>query len=58
MFAIATFGLTWRPSMAQEDFTPSFPAAEVARGAELAAIGNCMTCHTKPDGVPYAKRRA
>lgn len=29
-------------------------AALVARGAELAAIGNCRSCHTRPGGMPYA----
>ena len=30
----------------------------VARGAELAAIGNCITCHTAPGGRPFAGGRA
>src|SRR2546428_4796210 len=32
----------------------SFDAAVVAKGAELAAIGNCRSCHTKPGGEPFA----
>jgi mono/diheme cytochrome c family protein len=28
--------------------------ALVARGADLAAIGNCNVCHTAPGGVPFA----
>ena len=32
----------------------AFDAALVARGAELAAIGNCRSCHTRPGGAPYA----
>jgi mono/diheme cytochrome c family protein len=32
----------------------SFDAALVAKGAELAAIGNCRSCHTKPGGEPFA----
>lgn len=37
--------------------TPSPPAGDaeaVARGAKLAAIGNCITCHTATQGQPLA----
>jgi mono/diheme cytochrome c family protein len=35
--------------------TPArFDAAQVAHGARLAAVGNCITCHTAPGGKPYA----
>jgi mono/diheme cytochrome c family protein len=40
--------------------TPSpvtFDTAAVARGAELAAIGDCATCHTAPGGRAYAGSR-
>jgi mono/diheme cytochrome c family protein len=33
---------------------PSFDAQAIARGAQLAAIGNCNVCHTAPEGKPYA----
>jgi mono/diheme cytochrome c family protein len=33
---------------------PAFDAALVARGARLAAIGNCATCHTREGGKPFA----
>lgn len=36
----------------------SFDAALIARGAQLAAIGNCNVCHTAPGGKPYAGGRA
>jgi mono/diheme cytochrome c family protein len=32
----------------------SFDPAEVAQGANLAAIGNCNVCHTAPDGPAFA----
>ena len=35
-----------------------FAAAAVARGATLAALGNCVSCHTAPDGAPFAGGRA
>ena len=35
--------------------TPArFEAAQVSHGAHLAALGNCVTCHTAPGGKPYA----
>jgi mono/diheme cytochrome c family protein len=40
------------PSLGVEATSPL-----VAKGAELAAIGNCNVCHTKPDGPPYAGGR-
>jgi mono/diheme cytochrome c family protein len=35
----------------------TFDKALVTRGAELSHIGNCGTCHTRSDGVPYAGGR-
>jgi mono/diheme cytochrome c family protein len=32
----------------------AFEAATIARGAELAAIGNCIVCHTAPGGAVLA----
>jgi mono/diheme cytochrome c family protein len=32
----------------------AFPRELVAKGAQLAAVGNCLTCHTAKDGRPYA----
>jgi len=32
----------------------SFDASLIAKGGELAAIGNCRTCHTRPGGEPFA----
>jgi mono/diheme cytochrome c family protein len=36
----------------------SFDTAAVARGAALAAAGNCLDCHTAPGGAPLAGGRA
>src|SRR5574340_550923 len=45
----------------QEAFSPVEPAApaaferaRVAKGAELAALGDCESCHTAPGGKSYA----
>ncbi|MCB9778960.1 MAG: c-type cytochrome [Alphaproteobacteria bacterium] len=32
----------------------SAPAGDAARGAELAALANCASCHTAAGGAPYA----
>jgi mono/diheme cytochrome c family protein len=32
----------------------SFNTASIVRGASLAAIGGCVSCHTAPGGPPYA----
>jgi mono/diheme cytochrome c family protein len=32
----------------------AFAQSEIARGAELAAVGDCAVCHTAPHGRPYA----
>jgi mono/diheme cytochrome c family protein len=36
----------------------AFDEAQIAKGAQLAAIGNCNTCHTAEGGKPYAGGRA
>jgi mono/diheme cytochrome c family protein len=47
----------WHPTIAPITAQPSFPADQVARGAELAAVGDCAVCHTTPGGQPYAGGR-
>jgi mono/diheme cytochrome c family protein len=50
------FAVAWRPALdpvrppARESFDPAL----VKRGGELAAIGNCRTCHTAPGGRDFA----
>src|SRR6516162_5149620 len=39
-------------------YAEPFDRERVGKGAELAAIGNCITCHTSPDGKPFAGGRA
>ena len=41
-------------SSAAQPAVRTFPAALVERGANLAAIGNCVTCHTAHGGIPFA----
>jgi mono/diheme cytochrome c family protein len=53
----------WTGSMRDPQAAPvakqgTFDRARVARGAELAALGNCRTCHTADGGSPYAGGKA
>src|ERR1700761_7034989 len=36
----------------------SFAAETIERGAKLAALGDCLTCHTAPGGEAFAGGRA
>ncbi|QXL85253.1 cytochrome c [Comamonas sp. NLF-1-9] len=38
--------------------TAGADAAQIARGAYLARLGNCVSCHTRAGGAPYAGGRA
>jgi mono/diheme cytochrome c family protein len=54
--AVAAFAVAWRPAIAAID-PPApqfFDTALVKRGRELAAIGNCTTCHTMRGGKDFA----
>ena len=52
----AAFAIVWRPAIAPIDppAPKSFDAALVKHGRELAAIGNCSTCHTLRGGKDFA----
>src|SRR4030088_2408347 len=54
--AIAAFAIAWRPAIAAIDppAPQSFDPARVKRGRDLAAIGNCSTCHTLRGGKDFA----
>src|SRR6187200_677266 len=53
---VATFAVVWRPSLAIEFARPDLPAPQIAKGSQLAAIGNCITCHTKDGGALLCRR--
>ena len=52
----ATVALAWRPGIAAVDppSADTFDEALVKRGRDLAAIGNCGTCHTRGGGTDFA----
>jgi mono/diheme cytochrome c family protein len=56
---VVCVALAWKPSI--EPVTPppaaSFGADRVARGAALAAVGDCAVCHTAKSGQPFAGGR-
>jgi mono/diheme cytochrome c family protein len=47
----------WQPSIAPVQAHATFPAEQITRGAELAAVGDCAVCHTASGGQPYAGGR-
>ncbi|MFC5497398.1 c-type cytochrome [Caenimonas terrae] len=52
----ALAALAWRPSIAQSAPAPrsAFEPGLLRQGEQLAAIGNCASCHTAPEGPPFA----
>ena len=63
VIAAAFFAYAWRSEIAPLASSgtrrepAAFDPATVKRGAELAAIGNCISCHTRPGGEAYAGGR-
>lgn len=57
--AAIAFVATWRAEIAptRPPSRASLDPKLIAKGAELALIGNCMTCHTAPGGPAYAGGR-
>jgi mono/diheme cytochrome c family protein len=53
---IAFAAYAWRTEIAPIEPPPrsSFDTALINRGAQLAAVGDCLACHTAPEGRPYA----
>jgi mono/diheme cytochrome c family protein len=46
--------LAWRPEIAPVEASKNFDPALVQKGAELAAVGNCIACHTVPGSKAFA----
>ena len=47
----------WHPAIAPVESHSAFPPEQIARGAELAAIGDCAVCHTATGGRSFAGGR-
>jgi mono/diheme cytochrome c family protein len=47
----------WHPAIPPVQAQAAFPLDQIARGAELAALGDCSVCHTVAGGRPYAGGR-
>ncbi|HYR35002.1 MAG TPA: cytochrome c [Burkholderiales bacterium] len=43
-----------RETIGLDPVPKTFPREQVAKGAELAHLGNCLSCHTAEGGKPYA----
>src|SRR5258706_2309373 len=53
--AFAILSCTAPPPAPSGPMAPArFDAATVAKGARLAAMGNCVSCHTAQGGKPFA----
>ena len=49
--------LAWHPALPAITPPHDFARAQVARGATLAALGDCAVCHTAQGGAPFAGGR-
>jgi mono/diheme cytochrome c family protein len=60
VLVVIAYALTWRPSIDAIDppARSRFDAKLIAKGAALAAIGDCNACHTASGGKTYAGGRA
>jgi len=54
VMAAPLWGCASHESVSQAEPPKSFPRDQIAKGQELAYIGNCMGCHTAEGGKPYA----
>ena len=57
---VVAAGLVWRPAIAPiaPPTASSFDQQLIARGRELALVGDCNVCHTRPGGAAFAGGRA
>ncbi|WP_428485552.1 cytochrome c [Rhodopila sp.] len=59
MLIVAGWATVWHPAISRiaRPDDSAFQPDRIARGAELAAIGDCAVCHTADGGRPYAGGR-
>lgn len=58
IFVVWLFLANRNPDLDQPSVPPADPAQQLAQGAYLARVGNCMSCHTSRGGESYAGGRA
>ena len=60
LFGVAVAFIGWRSVIAPVSLAAAsvYSPATIDRGRQLAALGNCVGCHTATDGVPNAGGRA
>jgi mono/diheme cytochrome c family protein len=58
LLIVGGWAVLWQPAIAPVQAHAAFPADQIARGAILAAVGDCAVCHTVSGGQPYAGGRA
>ena len=60
VLSMATALLGWRASIAPVQYSASslYKQSAIDKGRQLAALGNCIGCHTAPGGIPNAGGRA
>ncbi len=60
LIILVAIWLVWHPAIAPTAESAAIPSdrTQIARGADLATIGNCSDCHTAAGRPPYAGGRA
>lgn len=60
LLAVAAFAIIWQPELDEVDEHSMAGAdqSQIARGYDLAQLGNCQSCHTAEGSEPYAGGRA
>ena len=54
VLACVAVAIMWRPAIAPVSAVPSFDQTRIARGANLARLGMCASCHTPDLARPFA----
>lgn len=59
LLAVAAYAVVWQPELAavEKHEAKAADQLQIARGYDLAQLGNCQTCHTADGGEPYAGGR-
>jgi nicotinate dehydrogenase subunit B len=60
LIGLGAAALGWRPAIAPVNVSAAgvYSAEVIERGRQMAALGNCIGCHTAPGGLPNAGGRA